>query len=619
MLWCNNMAIIVTRTGKGYPLTFDEMDNNFTNLNDEITYIRSAEATTTSNGLMSATDKQKIDGIAENANNYIHPVQNGSLHLPLVTIDDVGKVLIAKDPNVGTAAWDFLDWTTVKNGPTFGSAAFANIPTSGNAADNEVVLGNDTRLTSNVVNAQGVANHFHTLSQIIDLPAERSSNLQYLDGLTSNIQSQLDSITIDNANFVANTQINQPEGVAGLDINGKLYTSVIPEFLDDVIEAGSILEFPNPGTIAKIYVSRGDNKIYRWANDISEYIPIGDGNLTTHNQLSGLDADDHPQYLNETRADNRYSQLYHNHSIQIGDGTDVLINANIDEVLNIAAGTNISVDYDDTNNKITINASGSLNSSTSTKLETARNITATGDADWTVLFDGSTDVSGVLTLANSGVTAGTFTKITCDSKGRVTNGTSLLDSDIPNLPASKITSGLLLPNILGTGTADASTFLRGDGTWSTVAGGTSVSVTDDTVSSDVHYPALSATSSGTLSEIKTTSSKLYFVPSNGIINATGFNSLSDERYKKNIEPIKYGLDTVMNVTPVSFNWLDTNLPSIGFIAQDLESTIPEVVLDANNTKTVNYSILTSVLWSAIQELNAEINTLKARLNEAGIK
>lgn len=64
------------------------------------------------------------------------------------------------------------------------------------------------------------------------------------------------------------------------------------------------------------------------------------------------------------------------------------------------------------------------NSGTATKLATARNISATGDATWTVSFDGSADVSAALTLANSGVTAGTYKSVTVDAKGRVTAGTN---------------------------------------------------------------------------------------------------------------------------------------------------------------------------------------------------
>jgi phage-related tail fiber protein len=70
---------------------------------------------------------------------------------------------------------------------------------------------------------------------------------------------------------------------------------------------------------------------------------------------------------------------------------------------------------------------------TAVKLQTVRSITSTGDVSWTVNFDGSANVSGTATLANSGVTAGTYTKVTVDAKGRVTGGTTLVAADIPTL------------------------------------------------------------------------------------------------------------------------------------------------------------------------------------------
>lgn len=59
----------------------------------------------------------------------------------------------------------------------------------------------------------------------------------------------------------------------------------------------------------------------------------------------------------------------------------------------------------------------------------------------------STAGSSTLTLANTGAAAGTYPKVTVDSKGRVTGGSNLLDTDIPNLSWAKITSGL--PTTLG--------------------------------------------------------------------------------------------------------------------------------------------------------------------------
>lgn len=56
------------------------------------------------------------------------------------------------------------------------------------------------------------------------------------------------------------------------------------------------------------------------------------------------------------------------------------------------------------------------------KLATARSINFTGDATASVTFDGTSNVSAPITLADTGVSASTYARVTVDSKGRVTNG-----------------------------------------------------------------------------------------------------------------------------------------------------------------------------------------------------
>lgn len=91
-----------------------------------------------------------------------------------------------------------------------------------------------------------------------------------------------------------------------------------------------------------------------------------------------------------------------------------------------------------------------------TKLATARTIGMTGDVTWTsAAFDGTGNVTGVATLANSGVTAGTYTKVTVDAKGRVTVGAGLAATDIPSLDVSKLTTGTLSVARGGTGQSTA--------------------------------------------------------------------------------------------------------------------------------------------------------------------
>ena len=79
---------------------------------------------------------------------------------------------------------------------------------------------------------------------------------------------------------------------------------------------------------------------------------------------------------------------------------------------------------------------GTLDSILDTFATKATTISAGTGLTGTIKLDGT----GSFGLAASGVTAGTYPKVTVDKYGRVTAGSSLAESDIPALPISKITN-----------------------------------------------------------------------------------------------------------------------------------------------------------------------------------
>ena len=220
--------------------------------------------------------------------------------------------------------------------------------------------------------------------------------------------------------------------------------------------------------------------------------------------------------------------------------------------------------YNSTNPSGYITASGSItgssgsctgNAATATRWATGRTIALTGDVTGTsAAFDGSAALSFAATLANSGVAAGTYTKVTVDAKGRVTTGASLASTDVTGAlgftPANK----------------------AGD----SFTGSISVS---------------------------------------GSITATGdITAYSDARLKADVETITGALDRVRRLRGVTFSRRDTGNRGVGLIAQELAPIVPEAVMThEDGLLSVAYGNLVGVLIEAVKDLADKVERLEAQV------
>lgn len=91
---------------------------------------------------------------------------------------------------------------------------------------------------------------------------------------------------------------------------------------------------------------------------------------------------------------------------------------------------------------------------------------------------------------------------------------------------------------------------------------------------------------------------------------------SDMRLKKDIQPVSYGIKEIMQMKPVSYRWkqeTDNNHLMLGFLAQDMEKIVPEVVSKTSGDSgsySMRYTELIPVLTKAIQEQQTQIEELK---------
>lgn len=100
----------------------------------------------------------------------------------------------------------------------------------------------------------------------------------------------------------------------------------------------------------------------------------------------------------------------------------------------------------------------------------------------------------------------------------------------------------------------------------------------------------------------------------GAVHASGFFKESDIRLKSDIAPLKHTLDQICNIPTVEFNMHDKH--QIGTIAQDLENNFAEVVnTDSDGMKSVDYCMLGVVAIEGIKLLKQEVEDLKKQIKE----
>lgn len=151
-----------------------------------------------------------------------------------------------------------------------GTAAALNVATSGDASSTEVVKGDDSRLTDSR-NAADV----YSWAKAETKP----------------------SYTAAEVGAIATSAKGANGGVAELDANGKVPSSQLPSYVDDVLEYADFASFPATGETGKIYVALDTNTTYRWSGtayvEISSSLALGETSSTAYRGDRGKTAYDH--------------------------------------------------------------------------------------------------------------------------------------------------------------------------------------------------------------------------------------------------------------------------------------------------------------------------------------
>lgn len=220
-----------------------------------------------------------------------------------------------------------------------------------------------------------------------------------------------------------------------------------------------------------------------------------------------------------------------------------------------------------------------------------------------------------------------------------TNSLRLADSDSSNhiaLRAPDTVSGNLTYILPGSGVA-AGLFLRTDANGVLSWTAPTVNVSNQAADTTTYYPAITTATSGSVSAISVSSSRLTFVPSTGMLTTTGltastatisggsinnttigattaaagtFTSITETSsiaYKENVNPITGALDAILQLVGVTYDRKDgSSTNEAGLIKEEVEKVLPNLVKDDG----IHYTKLTAYLIEAVKELTTELNALK---------
>jgi hypothetical protein len=158
----------------------------------------------------------------------------------------------------------------------------------------------------------------------------------------------------------------------------------------------------------------------------------------------------------------------------------------------------------------------------------------------------------------------------------------------------------------------------------TVDDNTNAAATDNDGYSFIHCKG-SMTGSGIEDRFQVSGSGDVIAFGNITAFGTAFASVSDREWKKDIETFSGSLNKVLELRPRKFKWKKDDKEDYGFIAQEVEKIIPNVVQsqgfskagkntgDSKKHKTIDYAKLTPYLVDTIQELSKRVKELEEKI------
>ena len=212
-----------------------------------------------------------------------------------------------------------------------------------------------------------------------------------------------------------------------------------------------------------------------------------------------------------------------------------------------------------------------------------------------------------------------------------TAGSLILETDNGNEIVLQTASGSGYILTMPTDTPAAGEVLISDASGNLTFDDINLPVSNQTADTDTYYPLMNTATSGDITDLSVSSSKLSFQPSSGTLTVdrvvideqiTGDVTITGEMQadsitetsslvlKTDIEPIQNAVDKIVSLSGINYTRISSGRREAGLIAEEVEQVLPELVDSAGEYKSISYSRLAAYLIEAVKTLKIQLDEVR---------